>query len=1531
MRLHSFRNFIALILSALLLAGMVFPGVSSATIHMDGSASETAYQLQSQVKDQFAGQPATKLQLPCYSELNRPDATAQNFVPPADSNEMITVIVELQQEPVKVVEAQAANTSSVFADDVDSDIRQEHQQFRSALKPLQASIRYEFSYVFNGFSIRIPANKVDDLVTLPGVKAVYPNTEIEVASHEPSAYIDSDWYQSAYPIGANELWGRGYEGAGIKVGVLDSGVDYHHPSLKGAFKGGYDFVDNDDDPMETRPDKTKPKINGKEYHTTHGTHVAGIIVGRGNNEQPGNSGKVRGVAPQADLYAYRVLGPYGSGNEEKTLRAIEHAVYKDKVDVLNLSLGGQENFQYTAQSVALDNATKAGVVVVVAAGNSGPDSGTLETPAGTHAAISVAASYPPGLTRVFDIEGLNQLIFPRHATSSPVLAVDHPLEAVDAGFGTPDDYYNKDVKGKLVVVSRGNIDFGNKSRNAKQAGAAALIIFNNEAGDLGIDLGDGNIDEFVPTYGISRADGLILKNYFIYNSGKKVVLTDVEMQDMLASFSSRGPALPDFTIKPDIAAPGVAIISSVPAWDGNYEHAYKSKEGTSFAAPHIAGAAALLLEYSSKNNLDLTPDEIKALIMNHAVDLKDRMGNLYKLTEQGAGRVDLKRSVEAPAIALVQETVSVTLKDHPGAPFEYETGSLSFGAISPNNNTFHKTVRLKGISDISQQYSVSFDWPADGGIVTSSAATISPGQTFDVYLHIPSHVTGNFEGHVILQGDGGHEIRLPVSAYVGKEFEVPVFEWLGVSTDILAPNGHPNHNKTTLSIKLNKKINDFKLTVLNLNGEEIGDAYVNPREQNPGILSIDWNGRLDGNPSTPLVDGLYYLVPVVNGERLDHLYTHFLIDNAPPEVQVVEPEIRVDDPRERKGKITGTVYDLVWDYHNSMPRDSINQKYSIQTSINMKAVNKDTKVNYKVNMNENGTFTIDIPYLKDGRNEIDIYAWDSVKNGYETPSRTISFDFDPDAVYVNARTESKQAYTGEEVKVDIGFSVTEAVYSGTYVLLYDSSMVDVLRVEPSVTFVTYTQQHPEVKLDFTSETIKLDGIPEGWEALVATTSMPPSAAYSGDGILGTVVFSGKNTGIYEFKLGGLELESKEPVKFVLGSDWIEFVNAPEPPEPKPEPEPEPKPEPEPSLGGSSSSRSYSTPLQPAGKSLTAGTYTVTEKDSQKQGLLLVSSAAIRSQLNDKEAAEVKLDIADIDWNDIHLADIRLARSLAEELAASGKAPLLSGTDFEVLIPAESLVDFIGKNGDLTVRLALAPLPEDSQASPRRQVAPELTVQGEKETVTKPIRVGLKWSSSAVKDGRKVGVYAKDAKEAWTYYAPGVRWDKDGIRFTTVSLGSYTAQELSRTFDDIRMHWSKDKIEFLAAHQLVEGKGRQNTFKPNDQVTQAEFASQLDRLTGSGKTWKDRIAEPGAREPLTREKMVVMLVQALQLKAADAPALGFADQAKIGADARAAVAVAVSRGYMKGMGGNTFSPKGTSTRAQAATVLARALLDLQSES
>ena len=195
------------------------------------------------------------------------------------------------------------------------------------------------------------------------------------------------------------------------MGVLDTGIDYNHPDLKDAYKGyrakqgedpskidpnsikGWDFVNNDADPMETTYKDWQnsggyPEIyDGSAYYTSHGTHVAGTIAG---DKQNSVDYAVKGVAPDVDLYSYRVLGPYGSGQTSGILAAIDKAV-KDDMDVINLSLGASINDPLYPTSIAVNNAMLAGVVTVVAAGNSGPGEGTLG-PSAAALPITVGAS-----------------------------------------------------------------------------------------------------------------------------------------------------------------------------------------------------------------------------------------------------------------------------------------------------------------------------------------------------------------------------------------------------------------------------------------------------------------------------------------------------------------------------------------------------------------------------------------------------------------------------------------------------------------------------------------------------------------------------------------------------------------------------------------------------------------------------------------------------------------------------------------------------------------------------------------------------------------------------------------------------------------------------------------------------------------------------------------------------------------------------------------------------------------------------------
>src|SRR5690554_670641 len=252
-----------------------------------------------------------------------------------ESSETTNVIVELSEK--SIVESKHSGVKQ--SEDIlefkrDIIIENVHETID------YANVIQEYHYVFSGFSLDLPGNEIPNLLTIPGIKAVYPSIEYSINElPEISEYYPNMTYSNPY-IGTHEVWNMGYTGEGMTVAVIDSGVDYNHPELIHAFDEykGYDFVDNDDDPMEAF-DPSLP--NPDCYLTFHGTHVTGTIVAASF-----------GIAPDARILAYRVLGVNG-GTSSQVIAGIEQAVI-DGADVMNLSLGNDMNDPDYATSIALD-------------------------------------------------------------------------------------------------------------------------------------------------------------------------------------------------------------------------------------------------------------------------------------------------------------------------------------------------------------------------------------------------------------------------------------------------------------------------------------------------------------------------------------------------------------------------------------------------------------------------------------------------------------------------------------------------------------------------------------------------------------------------------------------------------------------------------------------------------------------------------------------------------------------------------------------------------------------------------------------------------------------------------------------------------------------------------------------------------------------------------------------------------------------------------------------------------------------------
>ena len=498
----------------------------------------------------------------------------------------------------------------------------------------ELTIQRTYQHVFYGFSVEGPGNKLKQLKEDPAV--LHTSPVVSYASHinESVPFIGGEEVRGLFDHDDQRLTGKG-----VKVAIIDTGIDYNHPDLSRNYQGGYDVIDGDDDPMESLP-----KGNGA---TIHGTHVAGIIAA---------NGRLRGIAPEADIYAYRALGPGGMGTSEQVIAAIEKAMI-DKVDIINLSLGNNVNGPDWPTSLALDRAVESGIVAVTSSGNSGPDVWTVGSPGTSAKAISVGASTPPLKMPYLKIAGVNKPIPINSLQGAKPWELKSLDEIVFAGLGEKQEL-NEKMRGKIVLLERGKITFTDKAFYAKQIGAKAVIIYNNVKGNFSGAL-EAKLD--IPVVSISKQDGLALKKQL--NQNPRIRTLYIKEEDGLASFSSRGPVTTTWAIKPDVVAPGVAIDSTVP-------NGYLALQGTSMAAPHVAGACALIIQAHP----DWNPEQIKAAIMNTAKVLADEQQVRLKPNEQGTGRINVKDAIEADVLIY--------------------PGSLTFGQFKTNNPRTEKTQKL---------------------------------------------------------------------------------------------------------------------------------------------------------------------------------------------------------------------------------------------------------------------------------------------------------------------------------------------------------------------------------------------------------------------------------------------------------------------------------------------------------------------------------------------------------------------------------------------------------------------------------------------------------------------------------------------------------------------------------------------------------------------------------------------------------------------------------------------------------------------
>ncbi|WP_100334254.1 S8 family serine peptidase [Bacillus alkalisoli] len=658
------------------------------------------------------------------------------------SSDITSVIVEIQ-EP-SIVEAKQTGKSQTK-----QKLKNAREKVKKdvAARTANSKVYREYDHVFSGFSLSLPANEIPNLLTTPGVKAVYPNVEYTVDSN--TEFLTEESYspamlESAPHIGSNEAWDLGFTGEGVKVAVIDTGVDYTHPDLAGNFGDykGWDFVDNNDDPQETFPGDPRGGA------TTHGTHVAGTVAG---------NGLINGVAPDATLLAYRVLGPGGSGTTENVVAGIERAVL-DGAHVMNLSLGNTLNSPDWATSIALDWAMAEGVVAVTSNGNSGPNNWTVGSPGTSREAISVGATQLPynvftATTTSSDGVSYASSAVQGFPSEEELLALNgQNFELVDVGFGAPADFAGKDLTGKIALISRGaGIPFVDKATEAKKAGAVGAVLYNNVAGVMPLIPG---MD--VPTVMLNQADGeaLLAK---VRAEGVTVSFEIAFAQrvgETMAAFSSRGPVVDTWMIKPDVSAPGVNIVSTVPTFNPDAPHGYGAKQGTSMAAPHVAGAAAVILQANPTWDVY----QVKSALMNTSEKLTNpATGALYAHNAQGAGSIRVVEALKAKTLVV--------------------PGSYSFGVFSNEDDkeVQRNQFEIQNLSDKVKRYNVKFEFKNEVGkhvkVTTSNNVRVQPGKSQKVNVGVQVDAgklsPGYYEGNLLVT-EGGKTTHVPTILFIGE-------------------------------------------------------------------------------------------------------------------------------------------------------------------------------------------------------------------------------------------------------------------------------------------------------------------------------------------------------------------------------------------------------------------------------------------------------------------------------------------------------------------------------------------------------------------------------------------------------------------------------------------------------------------------------------------------------------------------------------------------------------------------------------------
>jgi len=674
------------------------------------------------------------------------------------------------------------------------------------------TITHRYQVVMNGFAVTAAYGDRAALEAIPGVKRVTLGNRYEVPALQEA---EGELITSGELMNSDAVNAEGYTGKGTFAAILDTGLKVDHEAFIGEKVEGAVVT------AETIAALTGLTATGKLYHNAkvafaydyadedddvsdaqgHGTHVAGTVAANGES--------FRGVAPDAQLAIMKVFPDEGGALDSDIIAALEDCVILG-VDTVNMSLGTPCGFTFEdeATDAVYNTVRNSGVNLMISAGNDGnsavenlqgtdlalagnPDYGIVGSPSTYAASLSVASVNENLAFGSYLLLGDEKISFDETPDAALKIGdLEGTYEYVRVtGVGNANDFAKVDVAGKIALVERGEIAFTEKELNAYNAGAVAMLVYNNTDVEETVYM---QLNGLIPAVFLSKAEGKQLRDAAV----KEVTVSndfsgrmESPVAGQMSDFSSMGVA-PDLSLKPEITAPGGNV------WSTSSSGGYEEMSGTSMAAPHMTGAAALVRQYVNEAYPSLSDFEkqelVDNLLLSTAVPVTDPNGVSYTPRKQGAGLANVSAAIHSEAYLTVEG-------GRPKAELgESEEGVYSFSFTVHNISDSAKTWNIS-IDPIAAQteehYGQSYiselcrAMEEDELTVTfsSESITVQPGETAEVSVTIELTAAGKaklaafpngiyVEGFVRLTGDDTASLGLPYLGFYGDWADAPIFD-----------------------------------------------------------------------------------------------------------------------------------------------------------------------------------------------------------------------------------------------------------------------------------------------------------------------------------------------------------------------------------------------------------------------------------------------------------------------------------------------------------------------------------------------------------------------------------------------------------------------------------------------------------------------------------------------------------------------------------------------------------------------------------